>query len=233
MPDKNMFTPQDPRKLTKAQLRKVIMSSMFLKEKFLSSGDFEKLKARLVAGGHQQDRESYGDISSPTVATSAAFMIASIAALERRHVVTVDIAGAYLNADMTGQEVLMKLDRTMSAILVKIRPDYKPFLTEEGTMIVRLNKALYGCVESAKLWYEDLLSTLTDLGFVRNAVDLCVFNKGTGSEQCTICLHVDDLKVTCRNADTIERLIDGLTSKYKTLSVHRGLVHSYLGMTFD
>ena len=233
MPDKNVFTPQDPRKLTKAQLRKVIMSSMFLKEKFLSSGDFEKLKARLVAGGHQQDRESYGDISSPTVATSAAFMIASIAALERRHVVTVDIAGAYLNADMTGQEVLMKLDRTMSAILVKIRPDYKPFLTEEGTMIVRLNKALYGCVESAKLWYEDLLSTLTDLGFVRNAVDLCVFNKGTGSEQCTICLHVDDLKVTCRNADTIERLIDGLTSKYKTLSVHRGLVHSYLGMTFD
>jgi len=50
--------------------------------------------------------------------------------------VTVDIAGAYLNADMTGQEVLMKLDQTMSTILVKIRPDYKPFLTADGTMII-------------------------------------------------------------------------------------------------
>ena len=233
MPDKNVFTPQDPKKLTKAQLRKVIMSSMFLKEKFLSTGDFEKLKSRLVAGGHQQDKDSYGDISSPTVATSAAFMVASLAALERRHVVTVDIAGAYLNADMTGQEVLMKLDQTMSAILVKIRPDYKPFLTADDTMIVRLNKALYGCIESAKLWYEDLLSTLTDLGFVRNPVDLCIFNKGSGSEQCTICLHVDDLKITCCNAGTIEHLLDGLTTKYKTLTVHRGLIHSYLGMTFD
>jgi hypothetical protein len=230
MPDKNVFTPQDPKKLTKAQLRKVIMSSMFLKEKFLSTGDFEKLKSRLVAGGHQQDKDSYGDISSPTVATSAAFMVASLAALERRHVVTVDIAGAYLNADMTGQEVLMKLDQTMSA---KIRPDYKPFLTADGTMIVRLNKALYGCIESAKLWYEDLLSTLTDLGFVRNPIDLCIFNKGSGSEQCTICLHVDDLKITCCNAGTIEHLLDGLTTKYKTLTVHRGLIHSYLGMTFD
>jgi len=81
MPDKNVISPQDQRKLTKAQLRKVIMSSMFLKEKFLSTGDFEKLKSRLVAGGHQQDKESYGDISSPTVASSAAFTIASLVLL--------------------------------------------------------------------------------------------------------------------------------------------------------
>ena len=58
-------------------------------------------------------------------------------------------------------------------------------------------------------------------------------NKGTGDEQCTICLHVDDLKITCRNEDTIEQLIDSLTTKYQTLTVHRGNVHSYLGMTWD
>ena len=58
-------------------------------------------------------------------------------------------------------------------------------------------------------------------------------NKGTGDEQCTICLHVDDLKITCRNEDTIEQLIDSLTTKYQTLTVHRENVHSYLGMTWD
>lgn len=70
MPDRRVFTPQDPKALTKAQLRKAIVSSMFLKEKFISTDEFEKLKARLVGGGHQQDKSEYGDISSPTVATS-------------------------------------------------------------------------------------------------------------------------------------------------------------------
>lgn len=233
MPDKQVFTPVDPKSLTKNQLRKIISSSMFLKEKFLSNGEFEKLKARLVAGGHQQDKSLYDDISSPTVATSSAFMIAALAAREGRHVVTVDIAGAYLNAEMSGQEVLMRLDRTMAAILTKIRPDYLPLLCSDGTMIVRLDKALYGCVESAKLWYEDITRTLLSLGYERNPVDLCVFNLGSGADQCTACLHVDDLKITSCSAEAIEKLLDGLTAKYKTLTVHRGQVHSYLGMTFD
>jgi hypothetical protein len=64
-------------------------------------------------------------------------------------------------------------------------------------------------------------------------VDQCVFNKGVGAEQCTVCLHVDDLMITCRQDATIEALLAGLTSKYKTLTVHRGKVHSYLGMTWD
>jgi hypothetical protein len=41
----------------------------------------------------------------------------------KRSVVCIDIAGAYLNADMSDQEVLMRLDRTMDAILIKIKPD--------------------------------------------------------------------------------------------------------------
>ena len=51
LPDKKVFSPPDPRKLTKCQWRKAIMSTMVLKVKFLSNGDFEKLKARLVTGG--------------------------------------------------------------------------------------------------------------------------------------------------------------------------------------
>ncbi len=38
--------------LTRKQLKKVIRSSLFIKEKFTSTGAFENLKARLVAGGH-------------------------------------------------------------------------------------------------------------------------------------------------------------------------------------
>ena len=36
---------------------RVIRSSMFLKEKFSPTGEFEKLEACLVAGGHMQNRD--------------------------------------------------------------------------------------------------------------------------------------------------------------------------------
>jgi len=36
--------------------KKIIPSSMFLKKKYRADGTFEKLKARLVAGGHRQDK---------------------------------------------------------------------------------------------------------------------------------------------------------------------------------
>ena len=74
--------PEDWRKLTAAEMRKVIRSKMFLKAKFLPDGAFDKLKARLVAGGHMQNRADYDDVSSPTIATQSAFMLAAIAAKE-------------------------------------------------------------------------------------------------------------------------------------------------------
>jgi hypothetical protein len=46
-------------------------------------------------------------------------------------------------------------------------------------------------------------------------------------------VHVGDLMITCCEDSTIEALLAGLTNKYKTFTVHRGKVHSYLGMTWD
>jgi transcription elongation factor GreA-like protein len=51
--------------------KKVIKSFLFLKEKFKPDGSFDKLKSRLVAGGHMQNREEilYEDRNSPTAST--------------------------------------------------------------------------------------------------------------------------------------------------------------------
>ena len=83
------------------QKKGIISCSMFLKENYRADGSFEEVKARLVAGGRQKDRTVYGDkVSSPIVAISSVFMIAVIAAAERRVVTTVDIPVAYLYAIM-------------------------------------------------------------------------------------------------------------------------------------
>ena len=87
-------------KLNKAQRKNVIRSSVFMKEKYNTKGVFVKLKARLVAGGDQQDKSIYEDISSPTVRQESVMMVIAIAAAEDRKLVTCDVTGAFLEAMM-------------------------------------------------------------------------------------------------------------------------------------
>jgi hypothetical protein len=152
---------------------------MFLKDKYFASGVFEKFKARLVAGGDQQDKGLYENLSSPTAATSSVLAAAAIAASEGRSAITIDIGGAFLNADIapTGVKVHMRLDRMMTQLLIEIDASYKQFVEADGSMVVQLDKALYGCVEAAALWYSDLRGKLEKNGFVANPYDACVLNK--------------------------------------------------------
>jgi hypothetical protein len=229
---KEVFHPVEFATLSNTQKKKIIRSSMFLKEKYLADGTFDKLKARLVAGGDMQDKTLHGDISSPTVGLSSLFMIAAIAAKERRHVATTDIGGAYLNAFMK-EQVYMVIEELLAAILCHLRPEYSKFLRPNGTLVVQLDKALYGCVESAKLWYDHLVNFLKELGFEQNPMDPCVFNKMVDGSQCTVCIYVDDLFITCVNKKAVDDLIDSLTQKFKEIKRHKGPVYSYLGMSLD
>ena len=127
----------------------------------------------------------------------------------------------------------MELDETSAAILIQIDPSYSQFLRPNGTMVVKLKKALYGCIESAKLWYDLLAKTLVDDGYIKNPFDPCVFNKTIDGVQCTVVVYVDDIFVTCRNLRVIEDLESLLKRKFKEITVHDGHIHSYLGMTWN
>jgi hypothetical protein len=77
MIEKKVWKAVHRRTLTAAANGAVIRSSMFLKKRAerACSGEFEKLKARLVAGGDQQDKELYGDLSAPTVSTCSLYLL--------------------------------------------------------------------------------------------------------------------------------------------------------------
>ena len=213
---------------------KIIPSRMFLREKFLANGIFDVLKSRLVAGGHRQDRSLYPDTSSPTPATSSIFIVASIAAKEGRFVSTMDIGSAYLNAAMEGEPVFMKLDAQVARQLCEVAPSYREYKNERHEIVVKLKKALYGCVQSAKLWYKHIRSTLERIGFTTNPEDVCVFNRGdVSTAQCTIVVYVDDLFVSCKDINIIDEVENHLKSTYQKITVHKGHFHSYLGMNFN
>jgi hypothetical protein len=233
--DKHVFKPADISVMSKSQFASAIRSSMFLKEKFFPNGDFEKLKSRLVAGGHMQDRSLYGDdeTSSPTVAVTSVFMVAAIAASERRMVATVDIPGAYLNADLGEAEIFMRLNSVEAGILIALDPTFQVGAMRDGSCMVQLSKALYGLIEAALLWHKHISGVLCNLGFIVNPHDHCVFNLQRDGHQLTACLHVDDLLITSCSEANIRFLHEKLIESYGDLPLHLGPILSYVGMTFD
>lgn len=150
-----------------------INSHMFIKDKQDAQGNHVKYKARLVADGSMQLKELYDDISSPTIKLSSVFTLLSIAVKNNFKVGTIDIAGAYLNADMD-DEVFIKLNPTLTEIALKCSPNCASYI-QDKCLYMRLNKALYGCVQSAKLWYTMVSNFFKSIGFKQSNFDCCVF----------------------------------------------------------
>jgi Reverse transcriptase (RNA-dependent DNA polymerase). len=230
---KKAFEPVRLSSLSKTQRKKILRSSMFLKEKYDGRGIFEKLKGRLVADGRSQDRKLYQDKESKTSAIESILLSLGVASMEKMKMAKVDVGGAYLNAFIEhGDEIFMMLGPQITKILLKHFPMLKEYVEKgDDRLIVRILKAMYGLVQSAALWYDVLTKFLMKLGFKKNGKDNCVMHKRTKDGKLfIIVLYVDDILMLCEDDGEIDWLIDELRGEYKEVSVERGDEISYLGM---
>ena len=173
---------------------------------------------------------------TPTASTTSVFMVANIAASESRAVATVDFPGAFLHSSMPddGPPVYVRLNKFETKVLVAIDKSYAKYVQKNGTCVVKLKRALYGCVEAARLWYEKLRRDLEAMGYKVNDCDMCVFNRiESDGTQSTLVVHVDDLMVTACSEGHIDVIITELSASYRNLSIQRGRKLDYLGMVFD
>jgi hypothetical protein len=92
--------------------------------------------------------------------------------------------------------------------------------------VVELDKALYGTIEAARLWYDLLSMELKGQGFVPTL--------DTG-EQMTVAVHVDDMMVTCEVESALDDFVAFLRRRFgeDKVAEHRGKVLDFLGMTFN
>ena len=212
------------------QKKNIIPCKMFVKVK--RTGVY---KARLVAGGHMQNRESYDetDITSPTVTKTALFMNLGIASYQNRPLWTMDIGSAFVHSDLKNPNIVMRISPNLAKILVGLFPHYQEYLTIDGCIFVSLKKALYGLAESASLWYDNIADSLQTLGFTCSVEDPAVFFRSKGKSKTTICLHVDDLLGSDFGTDSSKEIFEFLMNKYKKVEIHRlddKNTLSYLGM---
>ena len=81
----------------------------------------------------------YEQIHSPTASLPHLFIVACLAARDKAHIKTIDIAGAYLNANIASHGVTMEIDPILSEFLVDIDPStYRPLVRNNGKIVVQL-----------------------------------------------------------------------------------------------
>ena len=89
-------------------------------------------------------------------------------------------------------------------------------------------------LRAALLFYRKLRADLEDMGFEVNPYNQCVVNRMVNGSQCTVVLHVDDLKVSHKDEAVVTYFAQELGHRNRNkLKIKRGKVFDYLGMDLD
>jgi hypothetical protein len=132
----------------------------------------------------------------------------------------------------------MKMNGSPAELMVKMDPKiYQKYVTiKKGRQVLylRLQKALYGIMESALLFYRKLIKELKEMDFEINPYDPCVANKVVDRTQMTVRMHLDDMMISHVSQCEILKFVRHIKDIYgDNLAKNVGMTHDYLGMTFN
>ena len=96
------------------------------------------------------------------------------------NVAKLDVKGAFIQTEMSGTPVYIKCTRQLRDLIVDLYPEYEKYVGRDGVLYCKLLKALYGCVQASKLWYQKVSKFLESLGYVRGEGDQSVFRRVVG-----------------------------------------------------
>ena len=172
-------------------------------------------------------------------------LTSAVDAKEGRHKATVDVPNAFMQAQIDTKpgdpRVVMVLRGLIVDMLCELDEEkYRSFVTmEKGKKVLRLivHRAMHGLVQSPMLWYKKWRQDIESQGFTVNPCDPCVAKKMVNGKQLTLLWHVDDVKISHMEEKVVTEFINWMKTMYEdengTLTVTRGEVHPFLGMTLD
>ena len=162
----------------------IVGSKWVFRAKKDAAGVVVRYKARLVAQGFSQvPGVDYFDTFAPVARLASIRTVLAIVAAENLEIHQIDIKGAYLNGELTDQEV----------VYMKQPPGYPA--SPNSSQVLRLLKTLYGLKQAGRRWYKKLVEIMEKLGFKRCDVDQAVFYRRKGSTLIIVLVHVDDCTI--------------------------------------
>lgn len=160
--------------------RKVIKCKWVYKVKLDGDGNFDRLKARLVALGFTQRKGvDYFETFSPVARQNSLKIFYAVAAWEGLTVRQFDIDSAYLNG-LLDTEIYMQQP-----------PGFED--PEHPDWVCLLLKGLYGLKQAGRLWHDVLKSFLLERGWIRCSADPCIFIRFDEHGRAMVAVYVDDM----------------------------------------
>ena len=193
--------------LSLKEMQEVVMTMLLLKEKMLPSGEFEKLKARLVALGNHMKEGTYGDTYSPTIGHATVMIILSIAAHDDAELEVTDVPSAFVHTprEKDADPVRIRLTGKAAEMWCQIRPQDRAMLTKNGHLILELDHYLYGMKDAPAAFHVYLKKVLEDAGFEAIISDVCLIRKFSPKGYFLAGGHVDDLLSTYKGDPQLRR----------------------------
>jgi len=181
-----------------------------------------RYKARLVARGFEQVHGvDYSETFAP-VSRLTTFRIYAALALELQATIYhLDVVAAFLNPVIEERTAI-----TIPEGIEWLDPQLAQKVTASSKL--RLNKALYGLRQAPRLWYKDIGTTLTTLGFSPSTSDPNLYL--SKQKRMMILLYVDDI-LLCAQGNIMAHLDEvktALKSKYQITDL--GPAQQYLGI---
>jgi hypothetical protein len=198
--------------------RKFILHSLDgYKEKFQTDGKWIKSKARIFAGGNKQLPEFTAESSSPVARIESIYALIGIAVFKGWEVIRFDVVCGYPNTSRPPEVRYryLRINAQVSAIIIKLFPDYADFVDTKGCLIIDLDYLLYGMKESGFYFYLLMVEMLKGVEFVINPVDPCVFHLyHIDGWEAHNAMTVDDCLVAVSSPAGRTAMMDMFTSRF-------------------
>ena len=201
-----------------------------------------ELKTIGIANGSLQRICSENNESSSTSPCFCSFKhICAMIAKELRDVVTIDLLGLFLQTDRKGEDTMtLRLTGMVELLLVEFDSKRwrKNLRSENGKHVLHVacDKVTHGTLNAALLRHKKLANAFGGWKLIMNPYDPCVWNLLVGNKQLTIMFHIDDLMMSHVDPEIVTehvKKLDGVHGNKHPLSITRGKMHEYLGITIE
>jgi hypothetical protein len=221
--------------------KNILPCSLIVKDKRDSHGNLLAWKGRLANGGHRTDPAFYdpNERTSPTAHIDSIYTFLAFMEKEQLSMELFDVPSAYLNARLKdGHKHLMRIRPTIATFVCKADPPAKEFLQSDGSLLVELDKALYGLPEAGTLWHELFTGILARSGYTSCPGDSCLWSRFDSDGSISLLLlYVDDVMHLYKGKSIRDRLYKKLKDaglpKLTMSYLEQGKPVSFLGLSIE
>lgn len=143
---------------------------------------------------------------SPVAKLTKVKVLLALAAIKGWSLNQLDVRNAFLHGDLV-EEVYMKPPPGL---------DLSAYSNNNnGPLVCKLNKSLYGLKQASRQWYAKLSSALLEVGFVQSYSDSTLFTKAEGDSFLAVLIYVDDILLASNNNDIVKDFKVFLSSRFR------------------